>query len=518
MKKLILMLLLATGSANGQSRVYFDSAWAVTTQNNAVYYRETEPKGNLTLIKDFYKNGTIQMEGTASNATLGEEVYEGRVNWYYPTGKLQSYSYYKNGIPNGESKYYDEQGRISTEFVYDKDGAYNGNAYTYKDFAQDIFYNQLTVYKNSKTVRAILYDNDVNGIKTETDYKDDFYTTESRYYDANGKLIGTSRFDDNQKHTENSVSAEYYYNPMRVASITKYGKNDETKEQKTFFLNGKLKSEYKANGNNATTVYYNLSGAKIGELTHKRVKDEYGISENGFSMMPQSGKEFTYFPDNNSDVVSEEVLYDKGNMVYDRKFRDNGSLNSNTEYVMYEGSPIISKITYYDEKGATKSVVDYKDGEAYNGIAYEQDREAEYRNGVLLWEKVFDESAQLKLERKNINETTAEVNIYGPDKKLKYHYTVNTGDDSYSFSGTVDSFIDGRKNTAVVKDGIITSGKITVRDISTNLVYEMERSGKWIIKRMFNEANKVVKETKEDASTGDYIVENRFYEELISYF
>ena len=78
MKKLLLLLVTTCTFAfiSAHERIYFDSSWAETTKDNAVYYRETSKEGNLTQIKDYYKNGTLQMEGLASDCkTLTKNKY-----------------------------------------------------------------------------------------------------------------------------------------------------------------------------------------------------------------------------------------------------------------------------------------------------------------------------------------------------------------------------------------------------------------------------------------------------------
>ncbi len=90
MKKLFTSALLAlvlSINVYAQEKTYFDENWEKTTQENMEYYRETTPKGKLTLIKDFYKNGTLQMEGLASDTTPSNEVFEGKVTWYTPKEK-----------------------------------------------------------------------------------------------------------------------------------------------------------------------------------------------------------------------------------------------------------------------------------------------------------------------------------------------------------------------------------------------------------------------------------------------
>ncbi|MGL6125763.1 MAG: membrane-binding protein, partial [Chryseobacterium artocarpi] len=84
MKKLFTSALLAlvlSINVYAQERTYFDENWDKTTKENMEYYRETTAKGKLTLIKDFYKNGTLQMEGLASDTTPSNEVFDGKVTW-----------------------------------------------------------------------------------------------------------------------------------------------------------------------------------------------------------------------------------------------------------------------------------------------------------------------------------------------------------------------------------------------------------------------------------------------------
>lgn len=49
----------------------------------------------------------------------GGEPVEGILYEKYPNGKLNYYSYYKNGIPNGERVYFYESGKIKSHCVMD---------------------------------------------------------------------------------------------------------------------------------------------------------------------------------------------------------------------------------------------------------------------------------------------------------------------------------------------------------------------------------------------------------------
>ena len=47
------------------------------------------------MIKDYYINGALQMEGTAVDDTPNQEVFEGKVTWYFPDGKVEMVSNFK---------------------------------------------------------------------------------------------------------------------------------------------------------------------------------------------------------------------------------------------------------------------------------------------------------------------------------------------------------------------------------------------------------------------------------------
>lgn len=86
---LIIALISAYSVTFAQERIYFDENWEATTKDHMVYYRETSKQGNLILLKDYYKNGTLQFEGLASDVTPNHEVYEGKVTGIFLTVNLK---------------------------------------------------------------------------------------------------------------------------------------------------------------------------------------------------------------------------------------------------------------------------------------------------------------------------------------------------------------------------------------------------------------------------------------------
>ncbi len=87
-------------SFNACKTVYFNSDWEETTKDKQVYYRPNPKQiDGLWLIKDYYKNGVLQFEGSTKDIEL--ELWEGDLTWYKPNGKIEDKVRYKNGIVIG---------------------------------------------------------------------------------------------------------------------------------------------------------------------------------------------------------------------------------------------------------------------------------------------------------------------------------------------------------------------------------------------------------------------------------
>lgn len=506
MKKLLFLLIIfGTFTAALAQRIYFDSSWAVTTKDHAVYYRETFPEGNLTRIKDFYGNGTLQMEALSSDPTPNEEIYQGKVTWYFPSGKVQSFATYNNGIIEGSTKSFDEKGRVLEDFNYGKD-KFDGFSYSYKDPEQMIFSSSLTEYKNSETVKYVVFDEDINGIRKETFYKD-YYTQKEKNYDHKGKLIAETNYDNEGNVKKNSTVVTYAFNPMRVSRISKYMEDGTTvAEEKRFYNNGKLQSEYKANKKNGKKIYYSENGTKTGELTFNLQDGQY---------YPQNGIEYTYWDsDTNPDILYQEDHYTDGNVLLIKNYSEFGKLVSATEYVTpADDYGWVKSRKFYDENGVLKSTLEYKDGQPYTGISLE-DGETVYKDGQVTSMKTYDQSKNLQVEKKLIKDMEYETKVY-QDKKLIYHYQST---DTYDgFSATVKSYNYSAPQTAVIKNSTLVSGKLKFKNSYGDGEKEYERTEKWVYIRNFDKDGTLTKETKilKNNDADDYYSEDKIYEEYL---
>ncbi len=84
---LIPKLCISQLSANDK-KVYLDSTWNETTQDNYKYYRIIKDyylEEDLYVINDYYKTGVLQMQGTSKTKDYVSK--EGVFIFYYENGK-----------------------------------------------------------------------------------------------------------------------------------------------------------------------------------------------------------------------------------------------------------------------------------------------------------------------------------------------------------------------------------------------------------------------------------------------
>lgn len=490
MKKLLasaLFVFVFSINVFAQEKIYFDENWEKTTQENMEYYRETTPKGKLTLIKDYYKDGKLQMEGLASDATPNNEIYDGKVTWYTPDGKVQSMVTYSNGKQIGPSQSYDEKGRLTEDMIYKADGTFSGKMFTYKDPENESYYNSITVYENSNLSQSTIFDEDIKGIRAETiANKNGMF--ENKYYGEKGKYLGNTTSESDSENTQ----VEYYYNPMRVSKIEKYKSDGNIKESIIYAKNGKILQEQKRNKKDGYKTTYDESGKKIGHLIYQYDKD------NGI-YIPMEGEDYQFSYDPSS--ISTIDVYKNGTVTLNKVFDENGKLSSET--FLQDGST--QEIKYYAPDGKLKSTLAYKDDLPYNGTSYDALSETQYKEGVLVSTKIYSEENKLKSEKKlNAKHTAYDATIYDNNGTVLYTFNqpLSKEEDDYGFTAQIVQYVKGKPaNKSSVKGGVLQSGKIRLKAI--NGTKELERNGKWILLKAYNTEGKLVQDTKILADTGD---------------
>ncbi|WP_213278566.1 membrane-binding protein [Chryseobacterium indologenes] len=485
MKKLFTSALLAlvlSINVYAQEKTYFDENWEKTTQDNMEYYRETTPKGKLTLIKDFYKDGKLQMEGLASDTTPNSEVFDGKVTWYTPEGKVLNFATYSNGQQVGPAQTYDMNGRLTEDVVYKADGNFSGKMFSYKDAEEGMDFNILVEYENSTPVKTTVYDNDIKGIRNETIIDKDS-NTETKYYGEKGKYLGSNTTSGSG---ENMV-VDYYSSPMRISKIEKYRKDGSVKEGVVYSKTGKILQEQKMNKKDGYKTTYDESGKKIGHLIY-----QYDKENDIYNPMDGNDYHLAY----EYSQISSIDTYEKGSKVTSKYFDEDGKLSSE----QFLKDDLIQEIKYYSPEGKLKSTLTYKDGIPYNGTTYEGFNETVYKEGIIVNIKSFFEGNNTKLsfEKKlNAKQTGYDATVYDPKGTILYTFTQPISEDGedYSFTAQITQYVKGKPaNKSSVKAGIIQSGKIRIK--TWDGAKELERSGKWILLKLYNMDGKLIQETK----------------------
>ncbi|MGU3375011.1 membrane-binding protein [Chryseobacterium sp. M5A1_1a] len=480
MKKLFISAVIAlimSANISAQEKIYFDENWEKTTKDKMEFYRETENKGNRTLIRDFYKNGKLQMEGLVSDATPGSEVYDGKIIWYSSEGKVIRSGHFFLGNQIGPAQSFDEKGRLTEDLIYNADGTFTGKMYSYKDPEALSFENSITTYESPDNLKMINYDEDIKGIRSEMSVNSNG-ESETKYYGDKGKYIGTSTSGS----SDNNVTVEYYYNPMKVSKIEKQNKDGIVTESIIYAKNGKILQEEKKNKKDGYKKTYDETGKQIGNLTYIYDKEIEAYQ-------PQDGEDYQFNYDFSG--FSAVDVYKKGVVVLKKYFDEDGKLFS--EQVLQD--EITQEISYYHPDGKLKGTVTYKDDMPYNGTLYEELTEQQYKDGILVHSKSFREEGVLKMEKKiNADQTVYNATIYDEKGAVEYTYS-QPSEQGDGFTAQIVQYVKKKAaNKAVVKDGVLVSGKLKYK--SEYGLKELERSGKWILIKIFNLEGKLTQESK----------------------
>ncbi len=138
MKKTTVLILLVSlifiqASAQKIKRIYFDSTWKECSKKHAMYYREkpVQPEhDSLFLVKDFFLNGQVQMEGHFSS--FKPERKQGHFMYYYQNGQKSSETDYVNDLYNGKRENWYADGN-KLELAWYINGKANGKAAAWFD-------------------------------------------------------------------------------------------------------------------------------------------------------------------------------------------------------------------------------------------------------------------------------------------------------------------------------------------------------------------------------------------------
>lgn len=146
---LILFVGFFTTSLVAQETIWLDANWQKTTEDKAMYYRPApQKKDNGFWIVDYYKNGTMQMEGFSTTNTYNSENFEGLVKYYFSSGVLSHELNFTNGKLEGNRKEYYESGDLKQHAKY-KSGKREG---AFKEYYENGKIKTRGKYRNGEKV------------------------------------------------------------------------------------------------------------------------------------------------------------------------------------------------------------------------------------------------------------------------------------------------------------------------------------------------------------------------------
>ncbi len=114
----MLIFLAAIGYCQDTVTIYYDAKWKkINDWNSAVFYSKgyQNPDG-LWTVTDHFKSGRVQMTGFYKS--LKNQYKQGLFTYYYESGIKESEGYFKDNLMDGEWKYWNEKGRLTSKQLY----------------------------------------------------------------------------------------------------------------------------------------------------------------------------------------------------------------------------------------------------------------------------------------------------------------------------------------------------------------------------------------------------------------
>ena len=371
------------------------------------YIKEGKLTENLDILTngkytEYYKNGKIKIQGSYK-----EGMRNGEFKTFLKNGKSAGFIIYKDGkiIKSTLVKamkdnasfspvtdiYYKledshtlrkvdyENGLLKTYFIYNKDGIPDGESVEYYEEGS---IESIVHFRNNivEGLTITYYEN--GNIDEEVNYKNNKMNGEAKSYDENGKLNGRTIFKDDIKleeevHKENEILKNTF-------------KNGELVKQDICTLNGTLKERRILNGDEMEySTFYPNGNVKQKILAKDKIIIKEQIYARNGNIMSNSffsdGKPvieyFEYYPDGklfrkistinkmlNGDSIE---YYPNGNIKEKISFVDDKMNGEDIEYyengVVKEKSYFINdeeegEHFFYDEKGKLIKTEIYKNG------------------------------------------------------------------------------------------------------------------------------------------------------------
>lgn len=346
-----------------QDTIYFDNNWKETVKDSAAFFRPpVKMENDLFRIKDYYISGQLQMSGLSQSDN--KTFWHGEVSWYNADGTLLQKGGYTHNRLNGKFITYLNNKKLVA--IYDNGYFVSGAMNRSQN------YNNYYLEIKNDTLKEVIYDTDMNGIRYENYSLVKGTRFLSKYYDEKGKLVATLKTLDNGYTQGDEVF--YYYNPMRLKQINHYP-YERFLAETVYYPNEQLRTKFELEPEYKKT-YFTENGTKLGSITYT-LENDYLKPENGTEYF------FTYgYNEDEGHVVSAVKTYENGKILKDELKYDNGQVKSITTYNDNKKELQIS----YDENGTEIARMTYENYYPLNGTEIIGDRKSTYANGELVKE------------------------------------------------------------------------------------------------------------------------------------
>ncbi len=275
------------------------------------------------------------------NQTNAQGKKEGKWVQNHRNGKIKYEGVFKNGVPIGEFKRYNEKGKLSSTLVYSEDGLRTA-AYLYQENGKRL---ATGVYVNQK--------------------KDSLW----RFFDKDGVLFAEENFKEGIQH---GLSKEYYPNG-NIHFERNYEEGKIVGLYKEYYPNGQLRSKKTyENGNptGAIVIYYDNGVPKIMGRYNQGLKNgtwkfydrrakivKTEEHENG-NMIYTSEELVSYWNDS-LQIVRTREKFDKNGRSYFKSYYPSGELHR--EGFFWKGQKD-STWNYYTREGSLDTIRTFHHG------------------------------------------------------------------------------------------------------------------------------------------------------------
>jgi len=332
-----------------QKAYYSNKKLAYTREGKLVEGYNLLPNGKYT---EYYKNGQIKVQGSYKEIIKSTLVKAMKDNASFsPVTDI----YYKLEDSHTLRKVDYENGLLKTYFIYNKDGIPDGESVEYYEEGS---IESIVHFRNNivEGLTITYYEN--GNIDEEVNYKNNKMNGEAKSYDENGKLNGRTIFKDSIKLEED------VYKENEILKNT--FKNGELVKQDICTLNGTLKERRILNGDEMEySTFYPNGNVKQKILAKDKIIIKEQIYARSGNIMYNS-----FFSD--GKPVTEYFEYYPDGKLFRKIVSVDGKLNGDS--IEYYPSGNIKEKTYfindkqekehffYDEKGKLIKTDIYKNG------------------------------------------------------------------------------------------------------------------------------------------------------------